>query len=314
LSKTATIDVPVDGELHDSAPELDDGGALAARYRRDGYLFLRGALDTEPLLRARAALTGVLVRAGLAEPDRDEPIWTGADPAGLDELALFRPQAELRYLAESDVCAVIERAWGHAPFAWRSVGVFANFPDDDAFIAPPHQDRFFPDEDADSYATAWVPLVTIDDECGGLAVAAGSHRTGRRAESALEGVRMRRGTDAVNGLRLEDVPERWLAASMEPGDLLVFHSLAVHSALPNTSPRIRLALGVRFQRADVPLSPLARYSKLEHAERRRRVREHLDAAGVEADRYLVFRVHDEIVKRGLEPTRRVVDEVVAALT
>ena len=39
---------------------------------------------------------------------------------------------------------------------------------------------------------------------------------------------------------------------VEAGDVVIFHSLAVHKALPNRSPRLRQSVDARYQRADAP--------------------------------------------------------------
>lgn len=305
----ATINIETSDALIDSAQDLEDKALLAQRYSEDGYLFLRGVLEREPLLEVRDALTEVLQSKGIAVPSPEGPRWTGGDPSALDELDFFASGAELRYIENSDVQRVIEKAWGHKPFIWRTVGIFPAFPDDNAFIKIPHQDRFFPDDEADSYATAWLPLTTIDDECGGLTVAVGSHRDGRREVKVLDDMRMRHNADPVKGIRPEDVPEPWTTGHMQPGDMFLFHSLAVHSGLANFSDRIRLALAIRFQRADVEAPPLARYSKLEHVARRKKIREHLEAVGANIE--LLYVIDDQIVARGLEPSRENVTEILA---
>lgn len=314
LSLPVTIDISFDGEFLDSTPDLDRGPVLAQRYAKDGYLYLRAALDPKPLLSVRDKIVDVLVSEGMAEAHESGPRWSGADPASLEELLLYEPRAELDYLEESEVASVIERAWGHAPLIWRSVAIFSSFPDDSVFVKGPHQDRFFPDDEADGFATAWLPLTVIDNvECGGLAIAAGSHRRGRLEERVLEDMKMRSGSGPVRALRAQDVEDPWLSASMNPGDMLIFHSLAVHSGLANFSNRVRLALALRFQRQDIEASPLSRHSKLENASRRAQVKALMKDAGLPVDRLVLFKVDDEIVKRRLEPSPQVIESIYARL-
>ena len=51
---------------------------------------------------------------------------------------------------------------------------------------------------------------------------------------------------------LERIEGPWLTAEYAPGDIVLFHSMAVHRALPNRSDRIRLSLDARFQSSSIP--------------------------------------------------------------
>ena len=51
----------------------------------------------------------------------------------------------------------------------------------------------------------------------------------------------------------QDALRRRLAAGgYQPGDVIIFHCLTPHAALPNTSPALRLSGDFRWQRADQP--------------------------------------------------------------
>ncbi|WP_457513929.1 phytanoyl-CoA dioxygenase family protein [Streptomyces sp. TE33382] len=114
---------------------------------------------------------------------------------------------------------------------------------------PPHQD--FPHEQGAQEAfTAWVPLGDVPRELGGVAVWPGSHRQGVLEHGFVPG---------VGGL---GVPEgnapapTWLAADFRMGDVLMFHSLTVHGALPNRSgDRLRISADFCYQRAVDPATP-----------------------------------------------------------
>ncbi len=57
--------------FEDSSALLDDPAALRARFERDGYVLLRGAVDRDVLLEARRAISGVLRQHGWLEPSDD---------------------------------------------------------------------------------------------------------------------------------------------------------------------------------------------------------------------------------------------------
>jgi hypothetical protein len=83
--------------------------------------------------------------------------------------------------------------------------------------------------------TSWVPLGDVPRTLGGLAVLPGSHRHSQVRYRPLD--------------RLED---GWLTADYEAGDVIVFHCLTTHAALPNHEDRMRLSGEYRWQLADRP--------------------------------------------------------------
>jgi hypothetical protein len=83
--------------------------------------------------------------------------------------------------------------------------------------------------------TTWVPLGSVPRSLGGLAVQPGSQRSTR--------VRYR---------PLNHLERGWVTADYEPGDVLVFHCLTTHAALPNREERMRISAEYRWQLADQP--------------------------------------------------------------
>jgi ectoine hydroxylase-related dioxygenase (phytanoyl-CoA dioxygenase family) len=84
--------------------------------------------------------------------------------------------------------------------------------------------------------TAWVPFVPIPRSLGGLAVRPGIQHSTRVRYRALD--RLERG---------------WATTDYEPGDVLVFHCLTTHAALPNQEQRMRISAEYRWQLADQPV-------------------------------------------------------------
>jgi len=80
--------------------------------------------------------------------------------------------------------------------------------------------------------------------------------------------------------------------------MLVFHSLMIHRALPNTSDRIRLSLDTRYQPLSEPRTWQAEKTILELRHYRREVREIAYAEG--ASEQLFESVLIEMMKQGLE--------------
>jgi hypothetical protein len=83
--------------------------------------------------------------------------------------------------------------------------------------------------------TCWVPLGDVPRTLGGLAVKPGSQHSTR--------VRPRPLTHLERG---------WATTDYEAGDVLVFHCLTTHAALPNREARLRFSAEYRWQLADQP--------------------------------------------------------------
>ena len=83
--------------------------------------------------------------------------------------------------------------------------------------------------------TTWMPLGSVSRSHGGLAVQPGSQRSTRVRHRPLN--RLERG---------------WVTTDYEPGDVLVFHCLTTHAALPNRESRMRFSAEYRWQLSDQP--------------------------------------------------------------
>lgn len=97
--------------------------------------------------------------------------------------------------------------------------------------------------------TAWIPLMPINGDLGGLAVAVGSHRKGCMPVDELP---------PLDGL--------WRSATYEPGDVVLMHEALVHTGLPNRSREtLRLSIDVRFQNLGAPAAIVGRIAAVDAA-------------------------------------------------
>jgi Phytanoyl-CoA dioxygenase (PhyH) len=247
--ETVTVSIPAAAivgsvqELADSAAVRADLDVLCRRLAADGYLFLRGLL---PAPEVRAAYSGVLAAlAGGGWTDgHGRPAGPGrcravnvrdalADPAfraamvspGLNRLPYLRP---LRDLARAIL--------GAAAFSYPVKVLRAVYPE-----RPPevtlgryiHQD--YARSGVQDMLTTWLPLMEIPAQAGGLAVLPGSH-LGRPARPRL--------------LRADE--RGWATTHYRPGDVLLFHCMTAHAALPNRADVLRVSTDCRWQRPDQP--------------------------------------------------------------
>ena len=104
---------------------------------------------------------------------------------------------------------------------------------------PAHQDISY-NKHMQTFVTMWVPLVDIDDQCGGVAVFEGSQIMPeilddyRRSTVWLRGV----STDKYNRVHCK----------MNSGDVLLLNQWIIHESQANVSPHPRLSIDYRFFR------------------------------------------------------------------
>jgi hypothetical protein len=244
------------GRLTESAP----GDDLHANLARDGYLFIRGLLDRDAVIKGREDL--------LAQPELDQTYAMRSAPL---------------------------RAVIHGP---RIMGFFSDLFDAPArsydFIwlrhqppghgIPPHCDTVFMGRGTPDVLTAWIPFGDLDIGAGGLMILEHSHLTSPRrladylrqdvdsfcengpnagaiATGAMKWEHWRDQTD-WNG-EITDDPHalaeawetRWLSADYRMGDALIFTMRTVHAGTDNETDPLRLSTDSRYQRADQPIDP-----------------------------------------------------------
>ena len=111
---------------------------------------------------------------------------------------------------------------------------------------PPHQD-WTTIKGSPNTATIWVPLMPCSLSEGPVAVLKGSHQAGEWPRRAARGI----GGEIVT----TDHSATWSSEEMNVGDAVVFRSLTVHCALPNTGDFMRLSLDFRIQDMREPIHP-----------------------------------------------------------
>ncbi len=255
------------GFLFPSDPAAHTIDVLRQRMADEGYLYLRGGLDRQLVLEARAAVTQKLQRDGylLAGSEPSEAIFnTAGRPISFKpELADDNPPLA-RLLYDGPMMdffgAFLGGAVRHYDFTWmRAVGPGTG--------TPSHCDVVYMGRGTTtSLYTAWTPLGDIDFVQGGLMILEGSHRNERLKETYgrydvdtfcsnkpevhgwKRGGHLSRDPNQIS----RSIGGRWLTSEFSAGDVLIFTPYTVHASLDNRSDRIRLSSDTRYQRADEP--------------------------------------------------------------
>ncbi len=236
-----------------------ESGALRAEMAERGYLFFRGLVPAEDVLRVRRATLAFCAEAGWL--DEAHGLDAGVVRAGQPPLTEGMPAymaVYRRVLHQPDFYAFPEHpALRGVAGALLGDGLLVHprrigritFPNYQEATTPAHQDHFYIRGAVETYS-CWTPLGDCPEALGGLAVAPGTHRLGY-----LEHTEHHRGAVGGRGVPTSSV-ETWHTADFRAGDALFFHAFTIHKALPNLSAdRLRLSTDNRYQRAADEIDP-----------------------------------------------------------
>jgi len=226
-------------ELADSSALVHDSAALRARLGADGYLFFRGLLPVGEVLAARQAVAERLAAGGwieasgrpAAQPRAVDAMEGLADPAF--RAALISPGLnKLPYRAE--LRGLVRRVLGPQAFSYPGKVLRAVYPETKTKGRYVHCD--YMGSGVQDMLTSWLPLMDIPVQVGGLAVRPGGQLGPPRLPQLFR----------ASG-------RGWATTDYRPGDVLIFHCLTPHAALPNHSAALRLSTDIRWQLPDRPV-------------------------------------------------------------
>lgn len=251
-------------QVVDSSPLLRAGDFDALRRRADeeGYLFFRGLLPVEELMRVRADMLAVVERYGWRQPGQD-------GLGGLIDLAQLNgvPDEEMRsdigvsHAAYHDVQKL--ESFHRLPHHPNLLALYRGLFGQEVFVHPrhiarmitahrvmhptPHHQDFPLVQGSPNTWTCWFPLGDCPRSMGGLTVLRGSHREGYIPIKPAVGA----GGIAVHLCPGETI---WVEGDYEAGDVLTFPCFTVHRALASRDKdRIRLSIDARYQAIDEPI-------------------------------------------------------------
>ncbi len=231
--------------LEDASGDAAHPDRLRQRVAADGAALLRGILPVDAVQAVADDLIAVLRSSG----------W-------LSRTDGLRPQVAAVSAYDRDWWPTYQKAWSleslhrlvHHPALWSTIeALFGepifNHPAKVLRIAFPEGTGGKPTEAHQDYSllhatpdllTCWIPLAPCSQERGGLQILRGSQNGGLRPSAGQEG----RNAIFIDG-DFDD--PGWATADYEVGDVLLFHALTVHAALPNESGELRLSLDTRYQ-------------------------------------------------------------------
>lgn len=234
-------------------------GALTAedrdRYWRDGYLLLRGLIDSETLARIDARFLA-LVSGEVAAPEsmvlmKDVHFVSGGGRPetplhAINKILSFEDDPELWSFATDVRLLGCVRDLIGPRLKTLSTNVFNKPPSVDG-RHPLHQDlRYFALRPADGIVAAWTAIQPCIRENGCLAVIPGSHRGELFEHGDPDWDELNFGFFAAQGIDLD----ARIHVEMEPGDTVLFHPLLIHGSGRNRSDGFRRAISVHYASAE----------------------------------------------------------------
>ena len=261
------------GTLRESADAADDFTELRRRLDEEGYLFMKGYLDRDEVLAARAEIARAMASKGVLDPDfseMDMRCRPGALMEFMPEVAAACPQVQ-KVLYSGRLIDFYKGFYGesvrHYDYTWLRAmppGKGTN----------PHTDLPYMGRGTHNHMTCWLPYGDIPYDLGGLLILEGSHQRmdllknyafrdvdsycknkPEQKERAEEGKWTFTGTLSHNPPRIrEKFGGRWLTSKFEAGDFLTFGMFVVHASVDNrTENRFRVSSDSRYQRASEPI-------------------------------------------------------------
>jgi hypothetical protein len=237
-------------ELVNSAALVGNPAQLRARLVSDGYLFIRGLVPAGEIDAAGTRVRTILKTGGWS--DHAAPVapgpGPGPGPVPSRRAALAGGVRDAAFLA-----AMASRPFNRIPYLPQLRGLIRGLLGPDAFSYPVkvlravhpetggkapqgrHIHHDYGGASVNDMLTTWIPLMPVPRNLGGLAVRPGSHRSHPRLPRLLS-----------------PTEHGWATTDYEVGDVLVFHCLTAHAALPNRSNTLRLSQDSRWQPADRP--------------------------------------------------------------
>jgi hypothetical protein len=241
--------------FQDSTDVVEDGAELSSRMETNGYLYVQNLLPAELLEELRLKFLKLARDGGWVKTDAplDDAIadmngfCVEPEPNYLEVYHEYYKLPEFHALQHHPaLTGLLTRMAGVEIFPHPRLIARTIFPQREEFTTPPHQD-FVPIQGTSDTYTAWFPLSDLPAKMGGLTICAGSHRHGvYNFQPAL----------GAGGLEITDpLDGDWVSGEFKQGDVLFFHSLAVHQGRPNHSDRLRISVDARYQRVSDPVNP-----------------------------------------------------------
>ncbi|MGH3097965.1 MAG: phytanoyl-CoA dioxygenase family protein [Streptosporangiales bacterium] len=246
------------------ASERGDREALWGRLVRDGYLFLRGALDPDAVRRFRRYYFEQLAPSGVLRTGTDPEAGIAGDgtvDSAMLRHTLFREivpgRTYERFCTQPSIRDWYGWLLGGDTFLHRRRIIRCNRPGESGIgtATQAHYDLVYIREGTDRVLSSWIPLGDCPMERGGLVYLEASHHRVLREERLGLLPRPAASITANLPALADQYDSRWLTADYAAGDMVVHSAYTVHAALDNVDRGgvMRLSTDIRYQCAHQPI-------------------------------------------------------------
>ena len=220
--------------------ELDEK-EIVENFERDGYVFVRGFLDSDEIAELREHLHHFFEEAVPTMPYNHVFYEDKADKSSLKQLQhMYEYDAFFSKLMRNSKFEKLAEMLLGEPVEGKNMQYFNKSPKIGK-PTPAHQDGYYFMLEPPTAVTMWLALEKVDEENGCVRYLPGSHKEGYRPHGKTATLGFSQG---ITDFGTPDDLERELFFPAEGGDLLVHHALTVHRADGNQSAnRTRQALG-----------------------------------------------------------------------
>lgn len=234
---------------------MDDYQKYKSDFERDGYLFIPGFFTAAQVHDINETLTEFIEIVVPGMPEKHVVYEEKDNPATLKQLQDLQLHSEFfNDLMETSELEKIAAVLLGEKVTGKNVEFF-NKPPQIGKPTPPHQDAYYFNIKPPQAVTMWLALEEADETNGCVSYITGSQKLGMRPHGRTQTLGFSQSITDYG------TPEDLAALRSFPakaGDLLVHHSMTIHSAGANRSSRSRKALGLIYFGASAAPDPEAR--------------------------------------------------------
>jgi len=215
-----------------------------AAFEQDGYVFIPGFFNTGQIAEVNRQLDHIIHDVLPARPDIRVAYEDQNDPQTLKQVLDLNEHSDFFHglMVNSDFTRVAETLLGEKVIG-KNVEFF-NKPARVGKETPPHQDAYYFSIKPKQAVTLWLALEDVDMENGCVSYVTGSHTKGMRTHGRSKTVGF---SQSIVDFGTEEDMASLVSFPAKPGDLLIHHCMAVHTAGANTTDsRSRKALGLVY--------------------------------------------------------------------
>lgn len=225
-----------------------------AQYNRDGYIIVRGLLDSEEIGKMKA----LHARAEVLSQERGESFKLNGAHYDVEALPPGHPQGKAVALRKIQEVFKSEQDYVDVMSSEKVLDIVADLIGDDIYYhssklmckpahggrrKPWHQDWAYWQEMNTNQVTMWCAIDPSTRENGCIQAIPGSHKRGYVEHSHQEDY-------MIDEFGIEN--EHIVFAEMQPGDALFFSVLTLHASDPNNSDKNRLSSIIDFDSQPPP--------------------------------------------------------------